>query len=147
MDVACLVAGDEDLVEAVGEAQRHGVRVLLLALSGEAGTAACAEDLISEVDEVHTLPAEVTAGHLHRPTGLADPHHAGRRLAGVVLERHPRWAGSLTGWRPRLPAELDRALLGAAAHEAGSPTARLDEASRQQLRAGFWEGVDELAAG
>jgi len=60
VDVIYLVSGDDDLTEAVEEAQAQGVQVIVLAVPGTDGTAlAVSRHLAAAADELAIVPAEL----------------------------------------------------------------------------------------
>ena len=67
-DVMYLVSGDDDLTEAVEEAQSHGIQVILLAVPDEAGRPhAVSRHLVREADGLELVPAETIDSSVHRP--------------------------------------------------------------------------------
>ena len=67
-DVMFLVSGDDDLTEAVEEAQGHGVQVVVLAVPDHAGRAhAVARHLEREADGVELIHAATIDATVHRP--------------------------------------------------------------------------------
>ncbi|WP_157635769.1 NYN domain-containing protein, partial [Nostocoides japonicum] len=67
-DVMFLVSGDDDLTEAVEEAQGHGVQVVLLAVPDVNGKAhAVARHLVREADGVELIHGETIDATVHRP--------------------------------------------------------------------------------
>lgn len=66
-DVFFLVSGDDDLTEAVEEAQGHGVEVIVLAVPTNAGAPhGLSKHLTRAADEVVILPGEVIDDHVRR---------------------------------------------------------------------------------
>ncbi len=67
-DVMFLVSGDDDLTEAVEEAQGHGVQVVLLVVPDLTGKPhAVARHLVREADGVELIHAETIDATVHRP--------------------------------------------------------------------------------
>jgi len=147
---AYLVSGDEDLREGVVAAQDMGVQVVLVGIPGSRANQSAA--LIREADEHVVLPKDHWAEHFFPVDALpaegknADPataHTAGRAFA-------VEWANKASGTeldsllqvKPRIPRELDGALLS----EAEKSIGRLPEDEqdlRKELRAGFWSAIDD----
>lgn len=84
-EVAYLMSGDDDLAEAVEEAQDLGMKVVLIGitdLSQRLGVASVAEHLALRVDSIITLPAELitscfitSVAATPRPTPAPGPAH------------------------------------------------------------------------
>ncbi|MGC0367599.1 uncharacterized LabA/DUF88 family protein [Rhodococcus sp. 27YEA15] len=74
-DVFFLVSGDDDLTEAVEEAQVHGVQVVLLAVPTTSGTPhGVSRHLVRAADEIATIEGEIVDGAVmkfDRPMQLA----------------------------------------------------------------------------
>ncbi|HET8987820.1 MAG TPA: NYN domain-containing protein, partial [Humibacillus sp.] len=66
VDVIYLVSGDDDLCEAVEEAQNHGVQVVLMAVPDRAGKPhAVSKHLIREADDLIVLDGSVVDDTVH----------------------------------------------------------------------------------
>ena len=163
MATAYLLGGDEDLREGVAEAQEKGVRVVLLSIedSGVSSTLLMeADDLIAldqaflspflellpdEAKEpVEGTPVEDGAGD-HVSEGEADPRAIGRGFAEAWIKASPtEIVAAVRKERPRIPRDIDSALLrSAGAAVAGGA---VPQEWRYDLRAGFWDAVDESPA-
>lgn len=95
--VAYLVSGDDDLAEAVEEAQDLGMKVVLVGVADSGhrlGVMSVAEHLALRVDSIITLPAELIAFvlHPHRPGSTPPRCGSARRDSGA-----PSQAGTKTG--------------------------------------------------
>lgn len=163
-DLFFLFAGDEDLSEAVREAQASGARVLLMTVAGRQKDS-MAETMRAEADGVVLIQPERLELHIVR---RAPPSSHGQltsaapaRLAqvtpdwlatatvdfveaGASFGRKWRsgtgvadWARVLQG-RPLIPRDLDADLLKTA-----SGGEQLLESQRVSLREGFWAAMDE----
>jgi uncharacterized LabA/DUF88 family protein len=153
ISTAYLLGGDEDLREGVAEAQERGLRVVLMAVE-PLNEQNLSPTLAMEVDDIITLDKEFLSPHLALREEVQveefevektdDPKAAGRAVGTQWYERTaPSDRDNVRRWRPRIPRELDAALLGAARSALG---AELDDEMRKQARAGFWEAIDALAA-
>lgn len=146
---AYLVAGDEDLREAVVYAQDRGVRVVLIGVA-PVGRSNQADTLVREADEVVVLGADVLAKYLHVASAVGQP----AATASIAIEAREaaaafgrRWAEGATGeegrellgLHPSIPALLDRELLFAVQSKVGSLEALPD--LRKLIRNAFWENV------
>lgn len=153
ISVAYLLGGDEDLREGVSEAQERGVRVVLLDIERERGQGGIAQTLEMEADVVLKLDKKflakrislavspaVTAPVPAPPKAPPAPVDVGREF-GVwwLAQVAPDEAQAVKVARPRIPMELDRALLvSATAHLS---KAHLEDAERAEIRAGFWDAL------
>lgn len=154
---AYLLSGDEDLREGVVAAQDMGVQVILVGIptSQRANQSAA---LVREADEHVVLPKEYWARFFLGAAAQAAPRAAevsapptpelaravGRAFAVEWVEgaTAQALAGLLKG-APRIPGELDYALLTEAENGLGSLKGQQE--LRHELRAGFWAAVDETA--
>ena len=166
-DVFILVSGDDDLTEAVEEAQVHGVQVILLAVpDAEDKPHAISRHLIRAADGLKTIfpdtidqtvtKVEVQAGRPRAratPNGLATLEGANEDLAeqiGSVVDNvlvtflRSATAEALTelmAGRPSIPRDIDKALLTDLSDRRGGID--LNETVRHKLRTRFWEKYDE----
>lgn len=160
---ALLLTGDEDIRVGVQQAQEFGVRVHLLGI--EPSRANQSQFLVQEADSLQEWNRETVARFLtHRPksepAGTGQP--PGETLA-MGLQNLPRAlnieqvaleaAGKLSGSdiegvlrlydeRRRLPAEIDRPLLGSAKKQFGL----LSPDQRRQLREAFVSALKQRQA-
>ncbi len=128
VDVIYLVSGDDDLTEAVEEAQGHGVQIIVLAVPAQSGRPhAVARHLRREADGVividpETIDATVKAaaippellpgeGHEVTPASVEDilpvPDDGSVPAAAVVEEPAPEEVASPDDMAPPSPEELD----------------------------------------
>ena len=154
---AYLVSGDEDLREGVVAAQDMGVQVVLVGVPTSQRTNQSAA-LIREADEHVVLPKDFWDPHFalrqatpeRRSTsapevGPAEAQTAGRAFAlqwvgGVGVEE----ISNLLDQFPRIPSELDIALLVAAEKTLGPLKDRQD--LKREVRGAFWSAVKASTA-
>jgi hypothetical protein len=147
---AYLVSGDEDLREGVVAAQDMGVQVVLLGVPGSHSNQSAA--LIREADEHVVLPREHWEEHFTRqrqealPTQgtstPADAQSAGRAFARDWADKaSSEDLDTLLAEKPRIPNELDAALLLEAEKSVG-PLPESEQEMRRELRAGFWVAIE-----
>lgn len=159
LGTAYLLGGDEDLREGVAEAQERGLRVVLMSIESSGVSAT----LRMEADDLVTLDKAFLKPHLtlvDANESLAGGHAAAAR-EGVTTESDARAIGVEygTSWwnkasddvrdevrrgRPRIPLDVDAALLRAAAAAIGG--GEISTPFRHELRAGYWEAIDTLVA-
>ncbi len=156
---AFLLAGDEDLREAVVYAQDVGVRVVLIGVEAAYG-ANQADSLVREADEVLSLGKDALGRHIRRaaepPPTLPSPS-IGAVADAAAVRFAELWTAKATaeevrdllGQYPSLPAPLDRELLFSVQAETGSLRERPD--IRSGMRRQFWDvirraGGDERTA-
>ncbi|WP_428967099.1 NYN domain-containing protein [Micromonospora fluostatini] len=89
-DVFVLVPGDDDLTEAVEEAQVHGVQVILLAVPKRAGPTPWHQP----ASDPGGRRAQDHVPGRHRPCRDED----GDTLGGAVTDGGVRWAGTRVPW-------------------------------------------------
>ncbi|MFF5080462.1 NYN domain-containing protein [Actinoplanes sp. NPDC000266] len=161
-EVFILVSGDDDLTEAVEEAQVHGVQVFLLAVpNAEDKPHGISRHLIRAADGLkilfpETIDQTVTkvAPQGARPVSLdSEPpvltSESAEQIDSVVngvLTTFRRSASAeelaaLTAGKPSIPRDIDKALLTDLSDRLG--VVDLDEAARHKLRARFWAKWDE----
>ena len=144
IDVAVVVSGDEDVREAVEEAQKMGVRVLLIGVQLPAGGSDQSQTLIWESDEHHLLPSDFWAAYVDRvPASISDDVDAGELgeafAVGWLNRASAETLQDLVVNRPRIDASVDAELMRYACDATG--VMQIDDESRRQLRAGFWRGI------
>lgn len=103
--VAFLVSGDDDLAEAVEEAQDLGMKVVLIGVEKadhRLGVASVAEHLALRVDSIITLPEELIATSFMRAVTW-DPEHAAQAAAIAGATTQPRDAEPVTADVPATP--------------------------------------------
>lgn len=125
---AYLLGGDEELREGVAEAQERGVRVVVMSIrsSGVSATLRMEADDLIELDRDFLHPhlavrpeeAETPAvGVPPPPTELPDPQALGREFGAQWWETTPPTTREeVRRGHPRIPADIDAALLRRAAH-------------------------------
>jgi uncharacterized LabA/DUF88 family protein len=129
VDVIYLVSGDDDLTEAVEEAQAQGVQVIVLAVPGTDGAAlAVSRHLAAAADELTTVPTElldatVTGALTARPV---------RDEAASAASANPAPSLSIVASRSRPPTAL------LSPHDSGGPAT----ASRESVAADAAIGAD-----
>lgn len=109
--VAFLVSGDDDLAEAVEEAQDLGMKVVLIGVQKtehRLGVASVAEHLALRVDSIITLPEELIASSFVKAVTW-DVEHAAHAatIAGAGTQAKPEPAdfeSALPGPKPGMPA-------------------------------------------
>lgn len=149
MTTAFLVGGDEDLREGVAYAQDFGVRVSVVGVQG--AEANQAQSLLREADEHIVLPKAFWEPWFQRRDPLW-PVDGAQVLAydsayAVGLEIARTWLVSVSPaeaslvWsnRPVVPRNVDVLLLRVGSDRLKS--VELDEATRHELRRGFWDGL------
>jgi hypothetical protein len=148
---AYLVAGDEDLREAVAEAQKLGIQVVLLGMPSSVGHNQSAA-LVRECDQYLDLPRAVWEPHC-RPRTAEDEDSAPLEVEAIqetAREFAAEWAAdhlksqraALAEQFPKLPREVDIALLQAGEQRVGSLRRRHD--LKEELRGTFWWTLREL---
>ncbi len=150
---AYLISGDEDLREGVVAAQDMGVQVVLLGVPTSQRTNQSAT-LIREADEHVVLPKEFWDSHFENKTrraadvpttaevGPAQAQTAGRAFATEWVTRAKRdETAELLAAFPRIPSELDLALLIEAEKSLGSLRERQD--LKHEVRGAFWGAVKQ----
>ncbi|MCY1137059.1 NYN domain-containing protein [Actinoplanes sp. Pm04-4] len=168
-DVFILVSGDDDLTEAVEEAQVHGVQVILLAVPDATDKPhAISRHLIRAADGLKTIFPETidqtvtkieVQGWRPRPkpapllepggTMFEDQADLTEQIDSVVSNvlatfRRSATAEALTelvAGRPSIPRDIDKALLTDLSDRRGGID--LNELVRHKLRTKFWEKYDE----
>jgi len=169
-DVFILVSGDDDLTEAVEEAQVHGVQVILLAIpNAEDKPHGISRHLVRAADGLKILfpdtidrtvtkvrpssmrgyGAAVVDSESPGATKYEDPAELSEQIDSVVnnvLTTHRRSAtaealAELRAGKPSIPREIDKALLTDLSDRRGGID--LSETVRHRLRAQFWEKYDE----
>ncbi|MEU8821372.1 NYN domain-containing protein [Actinoplanes sp. NPDC048796] len=163
-DVFILVSGDDDLTEAVEEAQVHGVQVILLAVpDADDKPHAISRHLVRAADGLKTIfpdvfdqfvsKVEVQGGWPRAKTtlnGFTTPgYEDAEQIDSVVtnvLATFRRSAtaealAELVAGRPSIPRDIDKALLTDLSDRRGGID--LDEMVRHKLRTRFWEKYDE----
>ena len=160
-DVFILVSGDDDLTEAVEEAQVHGVQVILLAVpTTENRPHSISRHLIRAADGLQVLPPEaidqtVTRAELPPATppptrtGQEDPAElageidsvVGNVLAAFRTSATAEALAELEAGKPSIPRDIDKALLTDLSDRRGELD--LNEQVRHKLRAQFWKKYDE----
>lgn len=154
ISTAYLLGGDEDLREGVAEAQERGLRVVLMAVE-PLNEQNLSPTLAMEVDDIITLKKDFLEPHISLREEVAaerfeiertdDAQAIGHAVATQWWERTaPGEREGVRRWRPRIPTDLDAALLTAAREAMESNLD--DEETRKLVRRGFWQGVDALAA-
>ncbi|HVQ58093.1 MAG TPA: NYN domain-containing protein [Solirubrobacterales bacterium] len=142
---AYLLSGDEDLREGVVAAQDMGVQVVLIGIPASGANQSAA--LIREADEHIVLPIDHWEEHFSRRTvdpaaGKATPTPAAAQTAGRAFgitwanNASPEDLVELAGAHPRVPQDLDVALLLEAERTVGPLHDRQD--LKRELRAAFW---------
>ncbi|MDA1348807.1 MAG: hypothetical protein O3A47_08070 [Chloroflexi bacterium] len=150
------MSGDEDVREGVAEAQERGVSVVLMGVEAPPGRANQAATLVREADDLIVLSRPDCSKFLARrqvgkavldPLGTitvdveecGTPRDFGRAHGAAFREqREPSDVAPILVDHPSLPRHLDGWLLTTAAGRFGSP---LEESTRRDIRAGFWEGL------
>ena len=152
---AYLVAGDEDLREAVVYAQDVGVRVVLIGVDPVGGSNQ-ADTLVREADQTLTLMRSELGAHLRR-VAEPPPVIVGPSLDEVASDAARRFAATwasratadeireLLGHAPVLPAPHDRGLLFMVQAETGSLAA--NDHTRRSIRRIFLEGIRRTTSG
>jgi uncharacterized LabA/DUF88 family protein len=159
ISTAFLIGGDEDLREGVSEAQERGVKVVLVGVE-PLNERNLSPTLAMEADNVSVLDRAFIEPHFELREEIAVPE------PGIPADEHrediPQASevghGFGVGWartapsadlesvvsdRPRVPLELDRALLSYARQRLGS--SHIEDDDRKALRSGFWRAIDELS--
>lgn len=134
VDVIYLVSGDDDLTEAVEEAQSHGVQVVVLAVPDANGKAyAVSSHLIRESDGIVTIDASIIDETVHVRQRVEEPSvatvlvapAAGEPGADETRPVAPRpdvpTPADLARPRPRTPIPMQAGHTGHATHGAGQP--------------------------
>lgn len=163
-EVFILVSGDDDLTEAVEEAQVHGVQVILLAVpNAEDRPHGISRHLIraadglkilfpDTIDQTVTKVEMVAAPQGGRPyarttstTEYEDSAELAEQIDSVVdnvltafrTSATPEALAELTAGKPSIPRDIDKALLTDLSDRHGGTD--LSEDVRHRLRAQFWE--------
>jgi uncharacterized LabA/DUF88 family protein len=163
LSTAYLLGGDEDLREGVSEAQERGVQVVLIGVE-PLNEQNISRTLAMESDKVVTLDRDFVGPHLalvepaaseaaeegapQRPGAEAVARPAadevGRRFGASWFESaSPEAVDQLKKDAPRIPYEIDRALLAQGRAALGSD---IQDDDRKSLRSGFWQAIDALAS-
>ena len=165
---AVVLSGDEDLREGIEYVQDRGVRVAILGINSNHGSSQSVE-LVREADQALMIPKEILEETLSRkeiyavpglrapssPTiakKISAPSSSGGLVAHAREFAH-EWMTKATGGeltallsgRPRIPKELDAALLQHAVQASGIKT--IEEGPRKAMRLAFWNVIaaeDEL---
>ena len=130
VDVIYLVSGDDDLCEAVEEAQNHGVQVVLMAVPDRAGKPhAVSKHLIRESDDLIVLDGSVVDDTVH--VRQLQPEEA-----PVRLRRACGWGGAVAaaGVVVPLPGPPVRRRAGEAAAAPARPTPAVLAGTRVRAR-------------
>lgn len=145
---ACLVSGDEDLREGVIAAQEMGVQVILVGVPTRQRTNQSAA-LIREADEHVVLDRTFWAAHFSSPGEAPAPsgdvteddaERIGASFAKNWIAKADADAlAELVAETPRIPRNLDYALITEAETELGSLRQRED--LKRALRSGFWTAI------
>lgn len=147
---AFLLGGDEDLREGVAEAQERGVRVILMAIE-PLNQQNLSPTLAMEADDVLVLNQDFMKPHVSMreepsATGqvadasVVEPEQAGRQFGvDLIAKLSNDQLHELRRNRPRIPSELDRALLESAGAALGHR--HLEDDERSAIRRGFWQAV------
>lgn len=152
-----LLGGDEDLREGVLAAQEMGVSVIILGVASSFELANQAESLLREADDHIVLSREFLAPFLSRRKeysegendgisalqALENAAERGRAFARQELAGKSEEIERLLLVRPRIPTEIDKALL--AAGDAALAAIEGREDLRFALRRGFWEEVRKMS--
>lgn len=148
VDVMYLVSGDDDLTEAVEEAQSHGAQVIVLAVPTPAGRPySVARHLQREADQVVLLDPATIASTVTAATVTSPPPAPSSATGAVVTPADPAQRAELLAAGSRyayIPPELDRALLTDLSNRTG--TYEIPEPTKRRLRARFWELLPTLLA-
>ena len=127
VDIVYLVSGDDDLTEAVEEAQGHGAQVVVLAVPDRAGSAyGVSRHLQREADDLVLIRGEAIDAAVHKPMPVpavsapvvdqhGEPHSSVEAVVEAEVEVRPAATAGPT------PADLVRA----AARTARPPAARV----------------------
>ncbi|SNY47544.1 NYN domain-containing protein [Paractinoplanes atraurantiacus] len=167
-EVFILVSGDDDLTEAVEEAQLHGVQVFLLAVpNADDKPHGVSRHLVRAADglkivfpdtidrtvaKVEVSPAAASQGRQPEISGtLKDlaaaevtdqiESVASRVLTTFLSSASAEELAAVTIGKPSIPRDVDKALLTDLSDRLG--VIDLDEAVRHKLRAQFWAQFDE----
>ncbi|HET7648156.1 MAG TPA: NYN domain-containing protein [Gaiellaceae bacterium] len=159
ISTAYLLGGDEDLREGVSEAQERGVQVVLVGVE-PLNEQNISRTLAMESDKVVTLDRAFVEPHLAliEPAAIEATEGQPQPVPGAPLESDPEMLGRAfaTSWfesappeavaelkrdAPRIPSELDRALLAQGRVAFGGS---IDDESRKKLRQGFWQAIESL---
>lgn len=153
---AVLVTGDEDIRLAVTAAQGLGVRVILIGIAGRTSNEFTqAAKLVSEADKHIVLDAATLQPYFSLRIGLPRVLSTAAILAGASPNPTAEDIGRSFGrlWSPNLTAMELRMLMGMKMHipmpvdaqlRSDCKTALSQGASRDDLRAGFWKGLDDV---
>ena len=147
IDRAYLLSGDEDLGEAVCEAQRYGVQVELLTVPTPEGQQFnLSAQLAGEADALHTLPEsfwepyfQVRDRASEAPCDelVAQARELGQRFARTLAQERPEQElERLLAAFPSLPHQTDIELLSFAERSMGSLRRAPD--LKTELRGQFW---------
>ncbi len=152
---AYLISGDEDLREGVVAAQDMGIQVVLIGVPTHQRTNQSAA-LIREADEHVVLPKEFWEPFFTRKgePKKSDPEPVGKQAGPADAQTAGRafaasWMSSVSSEEiddlrtqfPRIPRELDLALIVEAEKTLGSLRARQD--LKHEVRGAFWRVITE----
>ncbi len=156
---AVVLSGDEDLREGIEYVQDRGVRVAILGIDSNHGSSQSVE-LVREADQALMIPREILKETLSRretsdidksmhsvPQSIAKKHSTpspAERFSVIAKEFALGWKAKATGGeiaallsdRPRIPKELDAALLQHAVQTSGVNS--IEEGPRKAMRVSFW---------
>lgn len=145
---AYLLSGDEDLREGVVAAQEMGVQVILVGVPTRQRTNQSAA-LIREADEHVVLPRDFWSAHFTSPTEAPAPRRDVTEddAARIGTSFAKNWIAKadadalaeLAAQKPRIPRNIDYALITEAEAALGSLRARED--LKRPLRSGFWTAI------
>ena len=151
---AYLLAGDEDLREAVVYAQDVGVRVVLVGVDAASGSNQ-ADALVREADDAWRLRRSELEGFLERVAEAPPPiarTHLAEVARGAAEGFAAAWASRATadevrdllGLAPIIPAPLDRELLFSVQEHTGSLVGQ--DAVRRSIRTVFLGAIRRAGA-
>lgn len=158
VDVIYLVSGDDDLCEAVEEAQNHGVQVVLMAVPDAAGKPhAVSKHLIRESDDLIVLDGSVVDETVHvrqlQPEEVPGAPSSEAPAGVVVPLPGPRAAGRAEGAANEEGAASAEARPTPAVLAGSRPAARAADSAASGVRAGagasrpIWSSTSEGAGG
>lgn len=140
VDHIFLISGDEDIVEAVEEAQAHGCRVTLIGIKGIAQS----QMLIHAADELMTLDDEIlTSCIVSNGSDFSTAIAAGEEFARTWLMSADTAIVQmlLSQSSMTIPSEIDAQLIKSADTVLGG-ILRGQPALRDSVRAGFWSVLE-----
>lgn len=136
VDVIYLVSGDDDLTEAVEEAQFHGLQVIIMAVPGPAGRPhAVARNLQREADGVILIAPEVVDGSV-RPATIPAALIPGSGEPPATDDVAPTDAGTTTIPDGQSPSDVAVEAPGTAPTEVGVPAQGETTAAGGEVPAG-----------